>query len=66
MAGVLIADFGQDYAADVDLSWTSEDDQSQHIATGAALIALSEGANRSRPRGRDGLRYDIAVGTSSG
>lgn len=48
VASGLIADFGPEYAADLDLSWTAEDDQSLHIATGAALIALSQGANRSR------------------
>ncbi len=52
VAGDLIADFGDGYAADLDLSWTSDEDQWQHIATGAALIALTRGMSRRRPRPR--------------
>lgn len=48
----LIEANGADYADMLDLSWTSVDDQTQHIATGKALIALTRGADvrRSRPR----------------
>lgn len=52
VAQSLIEANGVDYADMLDLSWRSAEDQTQHIATGEALIALARGvdARRSRPR----------------
>lgn len=41
-ASALIASFGDEYADDLELSWTSEDQQSHHVvATGSLLVALA-------------------------
>ena len=51
IAGLIEAN-GSWYADQLDLAWISDDDQAQHIATGAALIALTHGLKlrRQRPR----------------
>ncbi len=51
IAGLIGAN-GSWYADQLDLAWISADDQAQHIATGAALIALTHGLKPHRPRPR--------------
>lgn len=53
LAADLIAGYGVEHASRLELSWTSSDDETQVIATGAALVALVRGRT-SRRLGRRG------------
>lgn len=50
LAAHLIASYGEDYADQIELSWTSPRDETQLIASGPALVALTRGLDVRRPR----------------
>lgn len=50
LVAALIESNGTEIADELDLAWISADDQAQHIATGAVLIALTKGLKPRRTR----------------
>lgn len=51
IAAILIEDLGAAYADDLELSWSSHDDQvHQQIAIGPSLIAMTEGHGSRRKK----------------